>query len=825
MMNPRSLPQRIKRRIYLLTPAISISLLCLFSFLPEGEWPDNITNALQQYASHFPQEKVYLHVDKDYYAAGESIWFKAYLTMQNLPNLTARNLYVELIAKDGSIVAKKMLGVQGGGAPGELVIPGTVKSGQYQLRAYTAWMLNFDTHFLFYKNITIFDQQAKTTATTPPASTDFAVQLFPEGGNLVTGAACQVAFKAIDAQGLPIDVTGQVKDSKGNNVAEIKTQHDGMGMFTLTPAPGENYSAIVNNAAGAMKMLFLPPAVTSGATLKVFNRGPRVFFQALTGPTTSDDYNEMLVVASMQQQLVYRALLNVQEGKISGFIPTSQLPSGILQITLFKKDGTPLAERLAFVKQPTMQLGLKEGTINQNRRTLNSFTIKVPDSLQAHISVSVTDADEVVENPDRQNIVSNFLLTSDLTGYIKDAGQYFENNEDSTNQRLDLVMMTNGWRRFAWKAILNNQFPKQRYEYETGINIGGTAYTSGGKLPMMGGQLDMIIKVPADSSSLYTKVPVTGLGEFAVDNAHFKDTAMIYYKGAGTKAFTDVTVKFTDHFFDYSVPVKTPYPYLLPPPIDNNVLKNFLATAAQGNRVNRNVPSMTAHPIQLKEVKVEEKKIKPEEELDKRYTSGMFSGGDGIVFDLTNQPAMYQNIFQYLQSRVAGLQITGDLNNPSISWRGGSPTFYLNEMPTDIQMLSTMNVSDIAMVKVFRPPFMGGFNGSNGAIAVYMKRGDSGKGSTPFNSTDGSFKDFAVFKKPGYALVREFYSPDYSVAAPLNSLPDQRLTLFWSPDVRIDPATHTATVSFYNNDYTKHFRVVAEGMSEDGNVGRAAKVF
>ncbi|HEY0272432.1 MAG TPA: hypothetical protein VGC22_04555, partial [Chitinophaga sp.] len=648
MTNPRSLPQRIKRRLYLLTPALSIGLLCLFSFLPDDEWPDAITNALQQYATNFPQEKVYLHLDKDYYAAGESIWFKAYLTMQNMPNSTARNLYVEVLNKDGAVVVKRMFGVQAGGAPGELVIPGNVKSGQYQVRAYTAWMLNFDPHFLFYKNITILDQQTKSLPAPPPAS-DYAVQFFPEGGNMITGAPSVVAFKAINQNGLPIEVSGTVKDSKGATVADIKTQHDGMGQFTITPVVGETYMAEVHAGSSPAKFVALPQAIGEGASLKIFNRGARIFFQSVSGPNNTDAYNEMLVVASMQQQLVYRALLNVSEGKISGFIPTQQLPSGILQITLFKKDGTPLSERLAFVRQPDlMNLSLKDSVINHNRRTLNTFTVKVPDSLQAHISVAVTDADVVAENPDHQNIVSNLLMTADLAGYVHDAGWYFQNTADSTLQGLDLVMMTNGWRRFSWKQVLNKQFPNIRYHYEQGISLGGTAYTTGGKLPMMNGQLDMIIKVPADSSSLYTKVPVNGLGEFSVEDAHFKDTALIYYKGAGKQAFTDVTVKFNDHFFDYSVPVKTPYPYLVPPPIDNSTLKNFLATAAQGNRINRNIPSMTSQPIQLKEVKVEEKKISPEEELDKRYTSGMFSGGDGYVFDLTKEPSTYQNIFQYL---------------------------------------------------------------------------------------------------------------------------------------------------------------------------------
>jgi len=176
------------------------------------------------------------------------------------------------------------------------------------------------------------------------------------------------------------------------------------------------------------------------------------------------------------------------------------------------------------------------------------------------------------------------------------------------------------------------------------------------------------------------------------------------------------------------------------------------------------------------------------------------------------------NIFQYLQSRVAGLQITGNLSDPSLQWRGGRPSLYLNEMPSDASMLSSVAVSDIAMVKVFRPPFMGGFGGgANGAIAVYTKKGSEGG--------DDSMKGFELYKKPGYTVVKEFYSPDYNVHKEVHSLPDKRMTLYWNPNLMVDPETRTAKIMFFNNDFTRHFRVIVEGIGDDGTVGRAEQVY
>ena len=129
-------------------------------------------------------------------------------------------------------------------------------------------------------------------------------------------------------------------------------------------------------------------------------------------------------------------------------------------------------------------------------------------------------------------------------------------------------------------------------------------------------------------------------------------------------------------------------------------------------------------------------------------------------------------------------------------------------------------MQDIALVKVFRPPFMGGFGGANGAIAVYTKKGGD---NAPKNGP--SIRGFKLYKKAGSTVVKQFYSPVYSVKKEVHALPDKRLTLYWNPNVAIDTTMHTARFHFYNNDFTKRFRLVAEGITEDGSVGRLEKEF
>ena len=132
-------------------------------------------------------------------------------------------------------------------------------------------------------------------------------------------------------------------------------------------------------------------------------------------------------------------------------------------------------------------------------------------------------------------------------------------------------------------------------------------------------------------------------------------------------------------------------------------------------------------------------------------------------------------------------------------------------------MLSGIPVTDIAYVKVFRPPFMGGFGGgSGGAIAIYTRRGNDVR-ATPGKGLNNN-------TVTGYSPIKEFYAPNYASFNPRNEQADLRTTLFWKPMIITSPKNHTITLSFYNNDVTQAFRVVIEGMTKDGQLTHVEQI-
>ena len=215
----------------------------------------------------------------------------------------------------------------------------------------------------------------------------------------------------------------------------------------------------------------------------------------------------------------------------------------------------------------------------------------------------------------------------------------------------------------------------------------------------------------------------------------------------------------------------------------------------------------------LKEVVVYTKVKTRMEEMRDRYTSGLFQGSDPYQFNVADDRLAYSlpSAFEYLLGKVAGLKID-NAYSPSVraSWRGNSVALFLDEFPTSAIVLSSVSMSNVAYIQVFRPPFIGAIGGGpGGAIAVYTRKGDD-------NRSIFTGLDFTLI--PGYTPVKEFYSPDYGEKQENFSRKDLRRTVYWKPNILSDGVNKKITISFYNNDISHTLLLVLEGVSQDGKL-------
>lgn len=803
-------PRKIMRLFFVLIFFIAAS-----ASLAQTPSLNSVKDAITTLADNFPQEKIYLHYDKPAYAPGETIWFKAYLMEGANMDDISKTLYIDFIDESGRLLKHCVQAIYQSSASGDYSLPVEFKDRVVYVKAYTRWMLNFDSSFLYRKAIPVV--QTKPSLKTNTTALKASIKFLPEGGDLIEGIESKVAFKAVGADGRPVAVHGIVTDKNGTQVAEFTSLHDGMGFFNLTPNAGETYTAKWKDAQNNNYQTNLPEAKQSGATLAITVQAQSRGFKIQRSENSPGNFKKIYIAATMNQHLVYFAAANLQDNFITGgSIPVSEIPSGILRITLFDSNWVAFAERISFINNDDYhfepEVGFSE--LGLGKRKSNTLVISVPDTIIANLSVAVTDAGIGIDSSD--NITSRLLLTADLKGTIYNPSYYFKNNSDTLQQQLDLVMLTNGWRRINWQDVVNNKMPAIKYQNDTDyLKISGKVFGASETDLRQGAFILMMLDNKKDTVRKVQQAFIQSDATFSLPDYLLIDTTKAFYKVAGNAGLSNTS----------AVTFNTSMPANKVSEIDTVHATSFSDTATENYRRRLAEEQERLFKLQqgttLQSVTVTTRVKSPVEILDEKYASALFSGGDAYQFDVLNDPFSKgtPSVFTYLQGRVAGLTISvpsGMDATPSVSWRGGTPDFYLDEMPVDANQLSTISMSDVAYVKVFRPPFFGSTGGgANGAIAVYTRKG----GDVAQTQSKGLPYKILI----GYTAQKEFYSPNYASFDSRNDEQDLRTTLYWNPMILTNNENHTVRIHFFNNDITSSFRVIVEGMSTDGRLAHIEK--
>jgi hypothetical protein len=795
---------------------LRLLVIIICSFTVQAATAQHIDSMMSVYADNFPTEKIHVHFDKTIYNKEETIWYKVYiLSGGELSNLS-KNIYVEWYDTTGRMLKQTVAPLYQSTAKGAFDIPANYTGNFIHAKVYTRWMLNDDTAFVYQKELTI---NTSTVATArKPIVYKTKVETFPEGGFLIQGINTRIAFKATNQFGMPVFIKAVLLNDKNKILDTLKVKHDGMGSFFLTANPQENYKINWTDENGKTGTTPISSFKNEGAALSLTTTNEKALVHVERTATVPDNFKRMTLLVHMNQTLLYKINLNATEKtNLNAEVPIDELPTGILQFSLFTSDWIPVQERIIFVNNRQHEFNAKLTTplVSLDKRGKNVFEIAVSDTAFTNMSISVTDA--TIGAPDENTIYSDILLSSEIKGKIYNPGYYLSSDADSVTGHLDLVMLTNGWRRFDWDKIKAGVTPTYQHPVETDfMRLRGKVFgvkTLSTTTPLM---LNLII-VAKDSSKKIIFVPVEKDGSFEQNEIFFYDTSRIFYSFNGNKSFTDLTqVHFENGLLQQTQKSIQYTDTYRPLKWSDSVAKakmNYFLT--QQELLKKQMASAT-----LEEVIVKARVKSKEQIMDERYTGGMFSGGDAQSFNLIDDPMSMsaRDILSYLQGRVAGLTIAGSGTNTVLSWRGATPTLFLNEMQMSVDGIQSMSVHDVAMIKVFRPPFFGApGGGSGGAIAIYTKKGGEGRKNDP------SSKGLENTVLGGYSRFKEFYSPSYEKPAE-NFETDNRTTLYWNPYIITTKKSPRTRIQFYNNDITKKLQVVLEGVNGDGKMTRVVKL-
>ncbi|WP_462251108.1 TonB-dependent receptor [Ekhidna sp.] len=753
---------------------------------------------IDKYIIENQSEKVYLHLDKKYYGSGDNLWFKSYLvnSVDHIPSTISKTLYVELLNSQGTVIDSLVLFSENGTSDGNFKLSKKLKSGEYQVRAYTNWMRNFDDEFIFRKNFKILNplnSSEESNANVPNDS--IYLDFLPEGGDLIDGIGSKVAIKAYDKFGFGVSLEGVIKSKDGATNTDFNTNELGMGEIYLTPSSDSDYYAETGG-----KNFSLPQVKSQGASIKVIHShgNDKIIITVLS---KNVDLAGGTLVAHQRGQFLF-AVGNTNSESFATRISRKNLKPGIIHLTYFNSKDTPLTERLIYplIPQINSELKITSDENGYQKRSQVSLNIALPDSLIHSASLVINPANENHYTDGDANIVTELMLTSDLKGRIENPGIYFEGTSEAY-KRMDLLMMTQGWTRFNWKEVLNNSGAAKKYGIEKGLTIKGQVVDYYNKEKTRQGSISM---TSSNNGISIAQGKTNPNGEFIIENNLFFDSTRLIlqatgFRGKRNKAVNDVSIQLLNN-----PKLSSGYGYksrAIDSQFEKKVQKQ--SQIAQAYFLDDDVSY-------LDEVVVKTQRITEQDERAQKY-------GDPSNRIIADEFRFQASTVLDMLSRTAGVTVTGSGASQSASIRGfaslsGIPPLYiLDGMQVDLQTILTIPIQQVDFVDVLKGPNAAfyGVNGAGGVIVVYTKTGESSPAQ--FKESKG----LLVFTHPGYHASKQFYSPQYAIPEESHNVPDFRSTLYWNPELKFENGT--ANVEFFTSDQLGKFDIRVEGLMKDGS--------
>ena len=827
------------RRIYQVATAALLGLVAFRSSVDADS--DMLVRRLQEYYVITQPEVSYLHLDQAAYAAGETLWFKAYVldARAHQPDSLSRVLYVDVVTPERKVIFRRTLALEQGLAAGDIVLPDTLRTGVYTLRAYTSWMRNSAEGLFFTRRVPIWQAAAPAGGGPAPsalrqsvlairaakalkAAAKPDVQFFPEGGDYVAGLPTTVGVKAITASGRALALEGVIQDEKKQEVGRFKTPALGMTSFSFTPLADQRYRALVTLPDGSAATYDLPAVQQTGWLLNVREIGDsyRVFVRHQGSRAAPEP---LRLLAHVRGELVYVGTGSIAPGETYvAVIPKAKAPAGLLHITLFDGQTVARAERLVFVPETRgLQVRLRPDKSAYGPRQLVTLDVDVSTAdgapAPAELSLAVTSvAGLPAEAGDATTVRAHLLLTSELKGYVENPAYYFQPRTPEIQRALDDLLLTQGWSRFTWQQVLvpGSIAASYLFPLERTLTLSGELVRGQNK-PVPGGQLTLL--EGADRHVVLSEAD--GEGRFLFTGFTGADTVVALLQARTSKGSSNVLLRLNELW-----PVPTAAQWKPIAPLSPVVVESA-PVVAYGQRSRRQqVLERQYRPDSTSGIVLRNITITGQKPVSNKQFS-LHGNNASAVIQAKDFPniASYQNIFELLQGRVAGVLVSQRGIGYSVTIRGigsmqgsSEPLFLLDGIQlTDKDALLSVRPTDVDRIEVLKGANAAiyGSQGGNGVIAVFTKRGAGDLADVPAAGV-------AVRRLPGFYRSREFYAPRYETTRQ-SAPPDPRATtLYWQPRIAV-PASGKTRITFYTADQPGAFRTAVEGVSLAGQPATA----
>ena len=678
--------------------------------------------------------------------------------------------------------------------------------------------------------ITANSRVLERTLQLPSFSDNFSVQFMPEGGNLIAGFAQVVAFKAIGTDGKSVEIEGYISDKSENRICDIKSQNKGMGSFILSAQAGEQYTATITSARGITSTFQLPTALVSGCAMQVKQIAGNTLLMKVS---STPDIPASRLAAVIQSRGMVEAVIEDVTRLIR--IPLSEIMSGIAHIAIVDKESKQIvAERLIFVENhnfATANIQADKQSFSPREKISLDFDIRnsTGTPVVGDFVVSVTDSKAAPLDSTAENIFSYLLLSSDLRGRIEEPAQYFDSNNPSRKEHLDLVMLTNGWRRYDLNKILKGEGPSLRYKVEDTQRITGKV------TGMIGKVKNPSVMIFQKGEKIHGIFPLNESNRFEITGIDAPDTAYYYIQALNKNGSSNrVRIQVDPPTYPTTnIPLPRPYYKQAKPAISEDLLMG--AKEKYYDDGGMRVVDLDAIVVTAKY------------EQQHSYST-VVDSFNSLSGDLTRYASVFDALQRFRQLYVDGSTVRvrpfggrmvqdvsalpGSMNvevapgefevvsdpNSSISIESNSeeeriPAVLINDTPSSIEMLDMYPMSEVTKIAYVSADEAMGLSGDTRYGVIIMEVKDIN------NTLSTGNESLAKVLITGYCQPAEFYAPKYDVPQ-TERKKDLRTTIAWEPSLRSD-ASGKASMSFWSADRHNDYNVVLEGITAEGELCRA----
>lgn len=561
-----------------------------------------------------------------------------------------------------------------------------------------------------------------------------------------------------------------------------------MGIFNMYVAPNESYYAKAISAAGVERIVALPTVEDVGAVIDAMLFSNRLVYRVRS---SSDEIIEGAhIVINAHGRIAACSEVHPNHTSV---LASDQLLEGINIISLISASGEVLSERLIF-KYPTSmgELSMSCDRENYGRRERVGVTLSLHDSFgeaaAGEFGISVTDDSSVHFDRGAENIVSYLTLSSDIYGYIEEPGLYFVEDDPLASKKIDLLMRTQGWRRFDVEQILAETTPAPTIPYESMVEIKGSVkgfFGNAARNPVihvLNADLNYFDSFKLDNSNL-----------FKLQGLDLPDSTIYVIQAKGRKGGNSLTLLIEPERFPApkanmgSIRRKSSY---VPQAFINQSQDKFFYEGGM-NLIDIDAVYVSVDKSPKSSSGVDSSRSTGREELD--LMSGL------------SLPMILQ---RYPSISISEEGVTYRSNN-------SMARFILDGFDVEYDFISTMTSDEIERIDFYEGAAAVMYSDAAGGVFVLESR--SGVGS--FSSATEPLS-MAKVAHLGYQRHATHYQPRYDNPSLRRDLPpDHRTTLFWSGE--LCPNTQgEINFEFFTADKATHYTVWVEGITEQGELLR-----